>query len=207
MNTLQIVTSTFLIFTNLLAAMLGLFHLPRHYIAPIAQTSSTLSRLRDVPTTTQIGAQDFPVAAGLSASATTPCDSDPNHNFCRKDSRFVYSEGYLIVGADPTTFVVLGADGNYGKDSKTVYWIIEGEEGPEPHAVIGANTTTFQILRGDEMYAKDDNNAYWSGYRIVGADSATLTSVVCATDGCEVDARDKGHTYLAGRIVATTSQP
>jgi hypothetical protein len=58
---------------------------------------------------------------------------------------------------------VLGETGNYGKDDNNVYWIIEGEEGPEPHAVIGADPNTFMVLPDNEFCAKDAErrmNAY-----------------------------------------------
>jgi DKNYY family len=142
----------------------------------------------------------FPTASDYPASSTVPCDSDPDHFTCTKDSRRVYSDSYIIVGADPSTFEVLGQWGNYGKDAKNVYWIIEGEEGPEPHQVLGADPRTFQVLSADEMYAKDANNVYWAGYPVLGADSATFSAVVCVTDNCLIDAKDKNHSYSDGQI-------
>jgi len=188
------------------SATLGLiyfFHFPQHPVVPTNQASSTISQSIGTATTTDqtqaeiYRQEDFPLAENISVSSTTPCDQNPNHISCRKNSQNVYGDGYLIVGADPEAFVVLGVVGNYGKDNNNVYWIIEGEEGPEPHAVIGADPRTFTVLPW-EMYAKDTNNVYWSGYKIAGADVASFIGIPCEPDKCTVDAQDKNHKYLAG---------
>ena len=191
--------------TSLTLGIVGLLHFLQRPITKTGQALSTLSTLMGTTATTSVKTdihqQDyFPLAQNISASSTIPCDSNPYHISCRKNSQAVFSDGYLIVGADPGTFVVMGAAGNYGKDNNDVYWIIEGEEGPEPHAIIGADPRTFTILPG-EMYAKDNSNVYWSGYKLSGADPASFTSVPCGPDECTVDARDNNHEYLAGEIV------
>lgn len=212
MNILQkSVSALAVLITFFTLGLLGLLHVSQRATIPINPASN--ARPQSIATTPASKVQSnteqqrtFPVADNVSASSTIPCDSDPNHGFCRKDFKHVYSEGYVIVGADPSTFIVLGADGNYGKDHNNVYWIVEGEEGPEPHAVLGADPKTFEALPKHEVYAKDAANVYWSGYTVDGADAATFSGVACSPDGCQVDARDREHAYLAGRIIETTSQ-
>lgn len=199
MELLKTASIALLFFINsIVAGALGIFHFAQPYVGPNDKTTATTTQF------IRTGAQP---TATTTANSEVPCDSNPRHNFCRKNTKSVYSEGHLMVGADPGTFVVLGANGNYGKDANNVYWIIEGEEGPEAHTVVGADPKTFQVLSEDEMYAKDAHNVYWAGYLIVGADPETFINVACGTDGCVVDARDKGHTYLTGQVVQEIPRP
>jgi DKNYY family len=202
MNILQTAASALMLFVSFTLGALGLLHFQHHASAPPPRGSST-SSIGTITSETQadINRQGyFPLADNISANSTIPCDSNPTHISCRKTSQHVYGDGYLIVGADPATFRVLGVVGNYGEDKSSVYWIIEGEEGPEPHAVIDADPKSFKVLPG-EMYAKDANSVYWSGYTVPGADTVSFTSAPCAPDECTVDAQDKHYKYLTGVMV------
>lgn len=96
-------------------------------------------------------------------SRKVKCDSNPA-SFCFKDSQHVYGDGFLLPGANPKTFVVLGENGNYGKDDSHVYWIVVGEEGPDPHQLVGADTSSFVVFPSPfDYFAKDKNYVYSYG--------------------------------------------
>jgi uncharacterized membrane protein YhaH (DUF805 family) len=86
------------------------------------------------------------------------------------DASQVYFEGAIdaspvIIGADPTTFAVVGD--NYSKDKQHVFYKIT--------AILGADSATIVYL-GDvdgSQYAKDKNFVYRDGEILPGANPAT----------------------------------
>lgn len=145
-----------------------------------------------------------------SSSAVVPCDSNPNHKACTKDSQHVYGDvGALLSGADPNTFVVLGGKGFYARDTSRVYWMVEAEEGPGPHQIPGADAQSFAVIPVIETYAKDKNHVYWEGEIFAPVPDVDPASFVSYRDGeecgpsCTYFARDKNHLYqsVAGHTV------
>lgn len=135
-----------------------------------------------------------------SSSSREPCDSNPNHNACKKDSQHVYGDvGTVLLGADPKTFVVLGEEGLYGRDTSHVYWMVQAEEGPNPHQIPDADAASFAVIPVIETYAKDKNHVYWEGEVFAPMPDVDPATFVSYSGGCgpscEYFARDKNHLY------------
>lgn len=79
------------------------------------------------------------------------------------DALHVYYMGSVILGADPKTFVPIGAD--YAKDAVHVYFATS--------TVTGADPETIQMI-DDYSLAKDKNHVYRFGKVIPGANPATF---------------------------------
>jgi hypothetical protein len=145
----------------------------------------------------------FDSSPKANTSLLMSCDTNPNHSTCMRDSLHVYGDGVLLPRANPQTFVVLGEEGYYGKDDSNVYWIIVGEEGPDPHQIIGADSQTFSPILGSEAFSKDKNHVYFLGYAIPDADPATFIPTYpplrCGLS-CLYDSYDKNHKYWRGQI-------
>ena len=111
-----------------------------------------------------------------------------------------------IVGADPSTFRVIGK--NFAGDSENVYAIVELGGGlmfsPRVIKIEGADPESFTILGGG--YAKDKNHIYFSGFYqyeptvVEGADvdSFELTK---GSEETDAQAKDATHTYNYGKRV------
>ncbi len=89
-----------------------------------------------------------------------------------KDKNNVYYRNFLIIGADPETFISLThqvyegcAPDKYGIDTESVYYKNKKIEGADPN--------TFKALFGG--YGKDKNNVYLKGVLQENLDSETFT--------------------------------
>jgi hypothetical protein len=176
-----VIVALLLLINSIIAGTLGLLHL--------AQSTSIIKHKTIVASTTE------QLLAPISV-----CDS--KFVLCVGGLPKVYVSGYFLSDADPQTFEAL--DNYYGKDSSHIYWIIEGEEGPEPHEIVDADPQTFTPILGHEAFAKDKNHVYWLGYLISDADPATFSVVYplqqCGPR-CWFDSQDKNHKYLEGQAV------
>lgn len=119
-----------------------------------------------------------------------------------KSATQVSFNGQPIVGADVATFSPIddasGKSTDYSKDKAHVYL--------GTTVVMGADPATFSVVGGpyktsggtQYYYAKDKRYVYVNNLVIANADPATFAVVSGSTT---INARDKNHTYLDGRII------
>lgn len=144
--------------------------------------NTALSGLLGHPLTTTATSLQSSVISGATTSRTyppgvKPCKSLPGLNAddvtCTIKKGHVFADDYYVLDkADPATFVSIGY--YYGKDAAHVYWIHEGEEGPEPHEIVGADSKTFEVIPGTAMYARDARHVYYLGDFVKNANPASF---------------------------------
>lgn len=136
------------------------------YNASIAYGSFTLliGLSFTIPTYYQVTRADLPAGADPTTYRVLNVVSNVPTGYS-EDKMHVYWEGNIIVGADPHTFITLGATG-YGKDAAHVFYA--------GTPVQGANAATFRVVPYTETYcgltacpvdASDGATMYWRGHR------------------------------------------
>ncbi|OGC93649.1 hypothetical protein A2389_03295 [Candidatus Adlerbacteria bacterium RIFOXYB1_FULL_48_10] len=116
-------------------------------------------------------------------------------DYWAKDKDRVYSDGNVIVGADPATFELIDVEYEYyGRDATQVFTYDGVIKGAEPE--------TFVPLQYG--YAKDAKNVYYNMELMSDADVSTFTVSGYDLD-VPYDAQDKNHTYSSGKIYKAPS--
>jgi len=78
--------------------------------------------------------------------------------FYAKDKNYVYVNGDVVIGANPTTFATLGA--NYATDQDNVYY--------REHCLENADSQTFQVVYHNRYYVVgDDGELLYQSGRLV----------------------------------------
>ena len=115
-----------------------------------------------------------------------------------KTAKWVYWEGWSVVGADVPSFV--GLSDHYGKDKDHAFWLDTYRDSKEYWSIQHLKAITMDVDAAsfhtiDERYAKDSRSLYYEGVAFGVADMATYTLL----DG--VFAKDKVHGYFARRPI------